>query len=500
MESRTVTRVGSVVILALLVFGGLYFYLAHINPNTYKVKVRFEDTLGVARQSIVRMQGVAIGEVADVTLNQEAHPPVPEVTLAIRNRYKIPEGSHFVIVSGLLITTPQILVKPSDSVTSLSQDNSAFAVGDKPQGALASLDPKLQEAVERSAQLVNDSNKLVIELQTTLKNTSGKLNGVLDQTKTLLVNTNKTVSATQGIVGDPALKQKLLVTLQNFQDASGNAKKASDDLRVQLNETIKGSRGNLDRLTAKLNEVLDHVDVTIDDTNSMVKKLTEQVTDPRLQNTLQETAELARATLSRFNQIASDIHELSGDPNLQANLKSSVANLQEITEKGRGAAEKVDTLLNKFTSTGTHGPRLPKIEVLGNVSESLNPTRLRVDLDARIPYSKTGLVDVGLYDLGQNTRLNLQAGNYLMSNPNLETGDAANSLLLRYGLYASKLGAGLDYESLRGYGFRADLWDTNRPRLDVKALFRVKQNASVWLGADNLLRTPVPIIGLQIKQ
>jgi phospholipid/cholesterol/gamma-HCH transport system substrate-binding protein len=493
MESRTVTKVGSVVILALLVFGGLYLYLSHLNPNTYKVTVRFEDTLGVARQSIVRMQGVAIGEVADVTLDQSQHPPVPKVTLAIKNRYKIPAGSHFVIVSGILITTPQILVKPSASVDSLATDSTAVVDGDKAQGALASLDPKLEEAVENSTKLVND-------LQTTLKSTSGKLNDVLDSTKTLLATTNKTVSATQGIVGDPALKSKLLTTLQNFQDTSANAKRASDDLRVQLNDTIKGSRGNLDKLTAKLNEVLDHVDVTIDDTNAVVKKLTEQVTDPRLQNSLQETAELARATLARFNQIASDIHELSGDPNLQANLKSSVANLQEITEKGRGAAEKVDTLLNKFTATGTRGARFPRIEVLGNVSEALDPTRLRVDLDARIPYSKTGLVDVGLYDLGQSTRLNLQAGNYLFGKSDDKSSESVDSLLVRYGLYASKLGGGLDYDSQRGYGFRADLWDTNRPRLDAKALFRVKQNASVWLGADNLLRTPVPIIGFQIKQ
>jgi phospholipid/cholesterol/gamma-HCH transport system substrate-binding protein len=493
MESRTVTKVGSMVLLALAVFGGLYLYLSHINPNTYKIKVRFEDTLGVQRQSVVRMQGVAIGEVSNVTLDQTQHPPLPIVTLAINNKYTIPEGSHFVIVSGLLITTPQILVKPSNKATYLLTDDSAVADGDKPQGALASLDPKLEEAVQNSTKLVND-------LQLTLKSTSGKLNDVLDRTKTLLDTTNKTVASTQSFVGDPVLKNRLLSTLQNFQDTSANAKKASDSLRVQLTETIKGSRGNLDKLTAKVNEVLDHVDTTIDDTNTIVKKLTEQVTDPRLQNTLQETADLARTTLARFNQIASDIHEISGDPNLQTNLKTSVANLQEITDRGRGVAEKVDTLLNKLTSPGSHGPRVPKIEVIGNVSESLDPTRLRIDVDARIPTSRTGLVDVGFYDLGQNTRLNLQAGTYMLPVANLRPGETADSLLLRYGLYASRLGAGVDYESKRGLGFRADIWDTNRPRLDAKALFRVKQNASVWLGADNLLRTPVPIIGFQIKQ
>ncbi len=493
MESRTVTKVGSVVLLALFVFGGLYLYLSHLNPNTYKVKVRFEDTLGVQRQSVVRMQGVPIGEVSEVSLDQSQHPPQPVVTLAINNKYSIPEDSQFVIVSGLLITTPQILVKPSDKSTYLTRDNNATAKGEKPTGALASLDPKLEEAVQNSTKLVND-------LQTQLNTTSSKLNDVLDRTKGLLDTTTKTVASTQNIVGDPILKTRLLTTLQNFQDASANAKNASDDLRVQLKETIKGSRGNLDKLTAKLNDVLDHVDTTIDDTNTIVKKLTEQVTDPRLQGSLQETAELARTTLARFNQIASDIHELSGDPNLQSNLKSSVANLQEITDKGKGVADKVDTLLGKLTSTGSKGPRVPKIEVLANVSEQLNPTRLRVDVDARVPYSKNGLIDVGFYDLGQNTRLNLQAGTNMLYNPNLQPGQSADSLWLRYGLYASRLGAGVDYESQKGYGFRADLWDTSRPHLDAKALFRVKQNASVWLGADNLLRTPIPIIGFQIKQ
>ena len=97
-------------------------------------------------------------------------------------------------------------------------------------------------------------------------------------------------------------------------------------------------------------------------------------------------------------------------------------------------------------------------------------------------------LDLGLYDLGQDTRLNLQVGRRL-----------TDALTARYGLYASKIGTGLDYEGREGLGFRADLWDTNRPRLDMRGLFRVNSDASVWIGADNLLRRPVPLIGFQLK-
>jgi hypothetical protein len=82
-------------------------------------------------------------------------------------------------------------------------------------------------------------------------------------------------------------------------------------------------------------------------------------------------------------------------------------------------------------------------------------------VDARVPFSRTGLVDVGLYDLGQDTRLNLQAGNYLFAKPDEKPGESAENLLIRYGLYASKIGGGLEYNTLHGYGFRADLWDTS---------------------------------------
>ena len=80
-------------------------------------------------------------------------------------------------------------------------------------------------------------------------------------------------------------------------------------------------------------------------------------------------------------------------------------------------------------------------------------------MDARVPIGKRNLLDLGLFDLGEDTRLNLQAGSRM-----------SDSLLVRYGIHASKLGVGLEYGKYPYTGLRMDLYDANHPRLDFKGL------------------------------
>ena len=77
MVYKAATKVGTVVVLGFVLFAGLYLYLSHISTNTYKVKVLFEDSKGLLRQSVVRMQGVAIGDVTSVELDESKSPPMP---------------------------------------------------------------------------------------------------------------------------------------------------------------------------------------------------------------------------------------------------------------------------------------------------------------------------------------------------------------------------------------------------------------------------------------
>ena len=482
MEMKSAAKVGTVVILGLMLLGVMYFYLSHADPNTYIVRVAFNNTKGLVPQSEVRMRGVKVGEVKLIELDTNKQPIRPVVTLAIRKEFSLPSDSEFVIVSGILITNPQVEIVPGKANTVLLTTNSKIIDGSDGGSALASLSPELQQTVTKL-------NASFSDLQGKLNASYPRLQSILKETETLMKTANKAAKTGNDLISDPTLKSALKRTVGNFADASDQLKVTSVTLSNQLKGFLKDGRGKINNITDNLSSILARVDTTLDDANTIVKKLTDQVTDPRLQNTLQETADLARTTLARFNQIASDLHQITGDPQLQNNLKATVQNLQDASEKGEAAIGKIDALLGKLTGkTGEASQiKLPQVEIVGNLSESINPSRFRADVEARISTGAKGLVNLGFYDLGDNARLILQGGTRL-----------SPQFTARYGLYASKLGVGADYNTGGGVGFRGDLWDANHPRLDFRTLFRVNKNASIWLGADGLFQgNPTPRIGIQ---
>ncbi len=482
MEMKSAAKVGTVVLLGLILLGAMYYYLSHSNPNSYNIRVAFDNIKGLSRQSEVRMRGVAIGEVTNIKLDTDSRPMRPVVTLTIRKEFGVPRGSRFVVASGILITNAQVEIIPSDDPVALLADNTEPIKGSDGGGPLASLSPELQETVTKINKSFND-------LDGRLGKAYVKIDKILDQTNGLLKTANSAAATGQKLISDPALRTSLKRTVGNFADASDEIKATSKKMSQQLQGLLTDGRGTINKITNNLSSILTRIDTTLDDANTIVKKLTDQVTDPRLQNTLQETADLARTTLARFNQIASDLHQITGDPQLQNNLKATVQNLQDASEKGEAAIGKLDVLLGRITGKAGEAPqiKLPEIQVLANLSEQSNPARFRADVEARISTGATGLLNLGLYDLGDNTRLILQGGTRF-----------SPQFSARYGLYASKLSVGAEYNTGGGVGFRADLWDANRPRLDFRTLFRVNKNASIWLGADGIFQgNPTPRIGIQ---
>lgn len=481
MDVRSSAKVGFVVLLAFALGIGLYLYLSHLKAGTYNIKVDFADTQGLATHSVVRMLGVPVGEVSTVDLDKNDK---PIVILSIKDKYRIPTDYTFSVVSGLFtggavqINAPK--KRQPEPITYFPTDGSAFAKAQPPGGVLGSFSPELQETI-------NNLNKSFAELDDKVNAAYKKIDGILDETHMLMRTANKVANTANGFISDPSVKRTLFATLSNVRDTTADAHMMTTQLRHDLDDLVGSSKGNLKDLETKINNILDHVDDAIQNTNTVVQKLTDQVTDPHLQQSLQETAELARATLARFNQIASDLHELTGDPNLQGALKETVQNVQHLTETIQPTLENINKVVTKVANTTPHGIRIPPITLNANISQQFSPGAFRVDLEARMPFGRNYLVNAGVYDLGHDTRLIAQVGNQI-----------TDKLDVRYGLYAGDISAGLDYQLSPLVGFRADLWDSNHTRLDVRTLFRVNKNASLWFGADNLLHDPAPIIGVQL--
>lgn len=486
MEVKSSIRVGILAVIGLIIGLYLLFYLSHYNPNSYTITVYFENTLGLTTQSIVRMQGVSIGEVKSITLDTLRTPAYPKVELSIDKKYRIPSNYRFRIISGLLITTPQINVVPPvvpAQAAFLPEDGSAHVKGEPILGPLASLSPELNESI---GQLPDTLTHIQKEFDTL----SDKLGKLADDTDKLVRVSTSTMQTANKFVSNPDTQRNLQQTVSNFKEASAETASTAAHLNVQLTAFLNSGRHQFDQLSGATTELIVKLGNTVDDARAVVQSLTQQVSDPRLQQSLHETIDLARSTLASVRQITSDLHQITGDPALASGVRETVSNLSAASEKTKSAMDKVNSILDKLDATGRKGPliKLPKTSLKMNVSEQINPGKFRVDVDSLFQLGHRRNIDLGLYDLGADTRLNLLMGLPL-----------SNDFMVHYGLYAGSIGTALDYGLSKQLGLRAYFYNTHHPRLDVRALYRVNNDTSIWIGSDGIFSHAVPIAGVEVR-
>ena len=147
--------------------------------------------------------------------------------------------------------------------------------------------------------------------------------------------------------------------------------------------------------------------------------------------------------------------------------------------------------LGKIIGVGRKGER-PRLRVDGTSLDAMANTRdgnVRIDYNINLPSGKDRFYRLGLFGIGDNTRLNLQAGRALSPASDL-----------RYGLYASRLGVGYDRDFSKRFGMRADLFDVNDPHLQIEGLYSFSDSLGMIVGVDNVFDDPGALLGIQYRK
>jgi phospholipid/cholesterol/gamma-HCH transport system substrate-binding protein len=480
METKAAARVGFFVLVGMTIGLAAWWFLSHASLNQYMVKAIFDDVKGLQPQTPVRMNGVTIGEVKKVELDRATRRPV--VTLGIHEDYPIPEDSSIGITSGILISNPLVEITPGRSTVALRDGEVWRGKVAEPIGALAQLSPETSEAVK---QLTVTVKTLTPQLEGTIKD----LRGILKRTEVIMANVQDASYSARNLIINPRIRVTMDRLLADMQAISQDARQTATTVGTELRAAVKRNSGKFDALANGAVDLLQRFADTVDAARGAVTKLTEQVSDPRLQQSLIETLDLAKTTLARFNQIATDIHSISGDPNVQNDLKTTVSTLRETTEEGQKLIERINTLVGSLP-TGKGGPRfgLGRPELAIDFLGRGNTPHFRSDINVRLPVGDKNAFNLGIYDFAERNKLNAQ----------YETRIGPSSL--RYGIYASKLGMGLDWRTSPGTSFRLDAYNPNNFQLDAKGLFRVSDDFSIWLGAESLFKRTTPAIGVRLSR
>ncbi|MBM3495339.1 MAG: MCE family protein, partial [Armatimonadetes bacterium] len=208
MEAGAPLKVGIAAIVGIAGLAAAWMFLAHIEWDSYPLRVTFGDTRGLQLQAPVRMSGVKVGAVKAIDLDVRTRKPV--VTLRIQSRYReaIPSDSRIMVTTGLLVTNPLVEIVPGSASTAM--DPGTLYVGEEPLSTLAQLSPETDRIVKQfSASLEAMSPKLSRSME--------HVEGILRRTETMMADFGVISGRARRIASNPQIERTLSSALRDLE-------------------------------------------------------------------------------------------------------------------------------------------------------------------------------------------------------------------------------------------------------------------------------------------
>lgn len=462
------SKVGIFVLVFFAMIIGAYQILGKslFKREVDRYDVVIADAAGVVEGAKVLMAGVKIGSVLSVKLDG---PNRARITLAIDKGVGIPVGSGAAIPTSLI------------------------GFGDNP---IQIVPPAKQSStiLEPGAELVG------VRLS--------PLQGIIPDTAATLEEVNKTLKATRKLIEDESLK----TSITSLMSSSAATVEKFGALAQKIDGLLVDNR-------ASLTQAIQSASLTMKEVQKTTAAIQEMASDPRWKDKIAGLLDTLTATAKSADDMVKGLDAFANDPAMQQSLKASVANAEAISASGSKIAlsaediakngvvisEKVSTLMDKANDIAEQTQKLldklggvlgkaPSGKVLEDFGVSLDlnretkPNRWRTDLEATLPLGDQ-IVHLGLYDAFESNKITLQ-----LSQP------LASQARVRYGIYASKPGVGVDFRLAPKLSLRGDLFDINDPRLDLRAKYEFGKGFYGYIGLDRLFDRNAPTLGIGFRK
>lgn len=469
----------------MVVFGatlvGAYAFLGKnlfgAKPSIYYGS--FSDAGGITPGTRVLMAGVNVGLVTSVDL---VSPTEAKATIAIKPGISIPNGSKLVLPSSLVGLGEQVVqLTPPKEATGMLPAGATLPGGK--QKALDSFLPNGEDAVAELTRTMAAFRKLLEDKE--------------------LTNGLKQVMATSN------------TTIGEFGKTAGS-----------VNQLITSSQKDLGMLLVSMRKSMENVQGLTKDLYALSKS-------GKLQGDLTATMTNVRTSSEKVDKLLGEFDKLVSDPELQAALKGSGVNLQKMTDSGVKMAKDGEEISANVAKMSKDGPEISrkiselmdkaneiatKISAItddvkgsvGKVATALtksptsgigafstrydmiyenDPSFIRTDFTAIFPNANGDSFQLGFWNLFESNSLIAQQSKKVNDN-----------LSLRYGVFASKPGLGVDYSVSPRATLRGDLFSLNDPRFDLRLRYDFSKGVYGWFGVNQMFRDNTPMIGFGIAR
>lgn len=387
MKAGNEVRVGIVVLAALAIMVGGFFALRGLGLGGQQYYMKLDGAAIVAEGNDVRLQGVRIGSVQTVALDDETQRPL--LTLAIKKNdpaYSLYRSYKYSVRASGIIGENYVDIQgspQSGDVAYVPNDPSQIIPGTAVGGLLGVTDKadELAEDVQKTLQNLNVTldriNKGVLSYDNQVK-----LTQALDGVAKLTLQASKSFGPGGVKVGfgDPQAQRALNATFLNAALAANEAALAARDVRRLtaaaggvLNDTggvirqaggvLGDNRQQIGRLLVNLDRTTSNAADTIQSVNAIVKSSDLEGSAKEISGSLTRAARNVEETTEVFKGF--------GSPETQADLRATLTALRQSTEALRDTTSSIRTLV---TDEGSQGQLKSTLSTLNTTASTLAET------------------------------------------------------------------------------------------------------------------------------
>jgi phospholipid/cholesterol/gamma-HCH transport system substrate-binding protein len=507
-QSNTALKVGTVVVLAAALLAGVAYFFMGRASSGYPLDVSFRDAQGIKEEADVRLSGVRVGSVKEIEIDPSGRRAI--LHLRIMRDQKIPEGAQYTITSGGLLGELFVNIAPP-AETKVARGE-VRRDGSPPPMVVGTDLPTFDDLKVQAAQLGDGSQEILANLQTATANLAAiTQDPVLRRALRTAALSAEQISR-QGTQAATRLNAASAQAATAATEVSASLRQGLPALRSAMSSADRAAR-NVEAATRQAGPLAANANGVLLEAQNLVRGLDEsnrflrdtlsdtlETADvgPQLNQTLKNLTEASR----QFKLAAEDARRITDDlatgDQGSSRLGSAVHAVQEVATKAGALLDKLTGVTDRATS---HSGPLIKAVPQFDVYQQLNgDTRFRADVNVAFPGADNGALILGLRDLGEGNKLNLQYSSA-----------AGSRMRLRYGFHAGRVGIGADYNvsgnpaaptvfSPSGAtSLSAEYYDPNHPQLDFYGRHQFNENLGLALGVEDLLHNSRPIVGLTYR-
>lgn len=347
----TEAKVGAFTVLGLALLAAVLVLLSGISFGSkgYTLYAGFHQVLGVEKQSAVRLSGVPVGKVRNITNDGSG----VTVKMAINKGIKIPRGSRVTVDSVGVMGEKFINILPGDETQGFL-DNGDYLIGDEEQG----------------------------------------LTQVFAQVSDTLAQVQELMKSMNSVLGNDEFKGAIIQMAVNMRDATAHI----SGLMSQFEQMAANNQGNVTQMMSNLNAMTASLERSANSVEAIMANLQTVGADPQTAENLRQTVQNIADTSARVERMAENIEKVAGDPQVAEDAKVTIANARKLTDRAGGMMGK----LNKLSSIKA----TPQVDVLYSGSEHDWSTNFNVNIGS----GKGLFLDAGVDDIGDEDLANVQVG------------------------------------------------------------------------------------------